>query len=384
MGNCGGNENLCSNTWFQNMIPNCLQYATTAKAQGKPIVGIMCEYTPRELIMAAGAIPVCLCGGSVNTITAAEQDLPKNLCLLIKSTYGYNVLKKNPFLEMTDLLVAETTCDGKKKMYELLSQNHPMHILELSQKPDDSDAFEHWHKELIKLKSALEKRFNTKITDAKIRQAIELMNRERRLRRQLAGFMESDTPPLTGRQLLELKSIIGGIEADLEEYEKIISIMKSKKAECGTAKKVRVLLTGVPLAHGAERVIDIIEQNGGLVVCMENCTGIKPILEDVDETIEDPMAALAKKYFNIPCSVMTRNNRRLETLRKLIRQYRPQCIVELIWQACLTYDVESHFIRQLAQQEFKLPYLKIETDYSPSDSARIEMRVAALFETSRK
>lgn len=366
------------------MIPNCLQYATTAKSQGRPIVGIMCEYTPRELIMAAGAIPVCLCGGSVETIAAAEQDLPKNLCPLIKSTYGYNVLKKNPFLEMTDLLVAETTCDGKKKMYELLSQNHPMHLLELSQKPDDADAFEHWHRELIKFKSALEKRFNVKITDAKIREAIKLMNRERKQRRQLAALMESDAPPLTGRQLLEFKSIISGIEADLNEYEKIISIMKSKKAECRTTEKVRVLLTGVPLVHGAERVIDILEQNGGLVVCMENCTGIKPILEDVDETIEDQIAALAKKYFNIPCSVMTRNNQRLETLRKLIKQYRPQCIVELVWQACLTYDVESHFIKQLAQQEFKLPYLKIETDYSPSDSARIEMRVEALFETLRK
>ncbi len=385
MANCGSNESLCDNsTRFKNMIPNCLQYATTAKSQGRPIVGIMCEYTPRELIMAAGAIPVCLCGGSVETIAAAEQDLPKNLCPLIKSTYGYNVLKKNPFLEMTDLLVAETTCDGKKKMYELLSQNHPMHLLELSQKPDDADAFEHWHRELIKFKSALEKRFNVKITDAKIREAIKLMNRERKQRRQLAALMESDAPPLTGRQLLEFKSIISGIEADLNEYEKIISIMKSKKAECRTTEKVRVLLTGVPLVHGAERVIDILEQNGGLVVCMENCTGIKPILEDVDETIEDQIAALAKKYFNIPCSVMTRNNQRLETLRKLIKQYRPQCIVELVWQACLTYDVESHFIKQLAQQEFKLPYLKIETDYSPSDSARIEMRVEALFETLRK
>ncbi|OHB56163.1 MAG: hypothetical protein A2Y12_12325 [Planctomycetes bacterium GWF2_42_9] len=383
MGNCNS-ENLCSNAWFGNMIGNCLQYATMAKAKGKPIVGIMCEYTPRELIMAADAVPVCLCGGSVNTITAAEQDLPKNLCPLIKSTYGYNVLKKNPFLEMADLLVAETTCDGKKKMYELLSQNHPMHILELPQKPDDADAFEHWQKELLKFKSALEQRFNVKITDDKIRKAVVVMNRERRLRRQLAEFMEAETPPLTGRQLLDFKSIISGIDADLNAYEKIINTLKSQKNKCGGTEKVRVLLTGVPLVHGAERVIDLIEQNGGLVVCMENCTGVKPIFEDVDETIDNPIKALAKKYFNIPCSVMTRNTRRLETLQELIKKYRPQCVIELIWQACLTYDVESHFIKQLVQQEFKLPYLKIETDYSPSDSARIKMRIEALFETLRK
>lgn len=68
------------------------------------VVGILCEYTPRELIMAAGGVPVCLCGGSAQTIPAAEQHLPANLCPLIKSTYGYHVLGTNPFLEMADLV----------------------------------------------------------------------------------------------------------------------------------------------------------------------------------------------------------------------------------------------------------------------------------------
>ena len=61
---------------FDNMIPNCLNYANEAKAAGRPVVGIMCEYTPRELIMAAGGVPVCLCGGSADTIPAAETELP--------------------------------------------------------------------------------------------------------------------------------------------------------------------------------------------------------------------------------------------------------------------------------------------------------------------
>ena len=50
---------------------------------------------------------------------------------------------------------------------------------------------------------------------------------------------------------------------------------------------------------------------------MENCTGLKPILEDVDAAAADPLRALAEKYFHLPCSVMTPNERRLETLRRL-------------------------------------------------------------------
>ena len=365
------------------MIQNCLQHANEAKASGQRIVGIMCEYTPRELIMAAGGVPVCLCGGSEKTIAPAEEHLPANLCPLIKSTFGYHVQQNNPFLEMADLIVAETTCDGKKKMYELMAESRPMYVLELPQKADDSDAMEYWVREMEKFRSFLEDQFQTEVTDEKIRDAIGVMNRERGLRRTLAEFMMHDSPPLSGRQLLDLKSNISGVPADFEQYERAIELLRSQPRECDGAKPVRVLMTGVPMAHGSERVLEIIEDSGATVVCQENCTGVKPILEDVDETTSDPLRALAEKYFHLPCSVLTRNDRRLETLRQLAGDYRPECVIELIWQACLTYDVESTRVKRFVEDELGLPYLRIETDYSPSDSARIGVRVEALLETVR-
>ena len=97
----------------------------------------------------------------------------------------------------------------------------------------------------------------------------------------------------------------------------------------------------------------------------------------------DPLRAIARKYYHLPCSVMTPNTRRLDTLRSLAAKFRPHCVIELIWQACLTYDVESFHVRKLAAEELLLPHLKITTDYSPSDSARISARLEALFETIR-
>ncbi len=376
-----GAESPCA--WFARMIPNCLEYARAAKEAGKRIVGIMCEYTPRELIMAAGGVPVCLCGGSAKTIPAAEELLPTNLCPLIKSTYGYHAQRSNPFLEMADLLVAETTCDGKKKMYELMAETRNLYVLELPQKADDPDAFEHWVRELQKFQSFLEQSFDTQITDDKIRQAIGTMNRERALRRRLAEFMKPERPPLSGRQLLDFKSVISGMPADFEQYERAIELLQQKEPDDDVASRVRVLMTGVPIVHGAERVLDLVEASGGLVVAMENCTGLKPILEDVDAAAPDLVRAIAERYFRLPCSVMTLNDRRLDQLRRMAASYRPECVVELIWQACLTYDVESSRIRRLAEEELGLPLLRIETDYSPSDSARIATRVEALFETVR-
>jgi benzoyl-CoA reductase/2-hydroxyglutaryl-CoA dehydratase subunit BcrC/BadD/HgdB len=350
------------------------------KEQGHPVVGIMCEYTPRELIMAAGGIPVCLCGGSVETIASAEEQLPANLCPLIKSTFGFHIQKSNPFLEMADLLVAETTCDGKKKMYELLGRNRSMHVLELPQKPDEPGTLTRWMEELRKFQYKLEQLFDVQITNDKLRQAIATMNRERRLRRDLADLMRHDPPPITGRQLIEYKSSISGREPDFIQYENAINLLTRRKEDSSLAGRPRVLMTGVPMAHGAERVLEIIENSGGLVVCMENCTGLKPILNDVKESTSDPIQALAEKYLHVPCAVLVPNDRRFKNLDQLADYYRPQCVIELIWQACITYDVESWRTRQWAKEK-GLPYMRIETDYSPSDSARIAVRVEALFET---
>jgi len=368
---------------FGRMIENCYDYASAAKAQGRPIVGILCEYTPRELILAAGGVPVCLCGGSAEMIPPAERDLPANLCPLIKSTYGFHVTGENPFLEMADLIVAETTCDGKKKMYELMADSRPMHVVELPQKPGEAAAFEHWLAELSRLRDELQRRFGVRITDARLREAVARMNRERGLRRRLAETMRADPPPMTGLELLALKSSISAVPEDLAAYDRARDRLRRRRPPALGGAPVRVLLTGVPIVHGAERVLEILEGAGAVVVAMDNCTGLKPILEDVDEAAADPLRAIAEKYFHLPCSVMTPNDRRLDVLRQMAREYRAACIVELIWQACLTYDVESARVRRLAEEELQMPYLRIETDYSPSDSARIAVRVEALLETVR-
>lgn len=363
------------------MVDRCYDYAGQAKAEGRPVVGIMCEYTPRELILAAGGVPVCLCGGSAERIPAAEQFLPSNLCPLIKSTFGYHVERSNPFLEWADLVVAETTCDGKKKMFELMAATRPMFVLSLPHSRDATLGREHWVAEMRRLRDELERRFHVEVTDGKIRDAIRRMNEERRLRRELAALMRGPCPPITGRQLLDMKSIISCIPEDIQRYKDILSQNAGKSVP--RDGRVRVLLTGVPVAHGAERVVDLIEDRGGLIVCQENCTGLKPILDDVDENAADPIEALADKYLATPCSVMTPNTTRMESIRRLAREFNAGCVIDLIWQACLTYDVESAMVRKLTEEELQIPFLRIQTDYAPSDSERIAVRVEALFENVR-
>jgi predicted CoA-substrate-specific enzyme activase len=353
---------------FDRMVENAIAYARKAKASGRKIVGMFCEYTPRELILAAGAVPVCACGGSHEMALAGERELPVNLCPLIKSSYGFMLEKANPIFEMADLVVAETTCDGKKKMYELMGRTKTMHVLELTQKPDQEAAYVHWLSEIKLLKARLEKLTGTRITRPRLREAIRLMNEERRLRREIAAFGGRG---LSGREILDAKSLVSGIPGDLAAYRAVIG---QAAAASAPTRKPRILMTGVPMPHGAEKIIDIVEDAGAAVVAQENCTGLKPLVDDV-ALDGDPLEAIARKYFRLACSCMTPNQGRFDLLDELIGRFRPQGVIDLVWSACHTYSVEARAVRRHIEEVHKLPYLMVETDYSPSDSQQIRLRI---------
>lgn len=128
------------------------------------------------------------------------------------------------------------------------------------------------------------------------------------------------------------------------------------------------------MPHGAEKVIDIVEEAGAVVVAQENCTGLKPLVEDISLG-GDPLEAIARKYFHLPCSCMTPNTGRFELLDELIERFHPQGVIDLVWSACHTYSVEARAVRRHVEDERGLPYLMIETDYSPSDSQQIRLRI---------
>ena len=353
------------------MVVEAIEYGRAQKARGRKIVSMFCEYTPREVILAAGAVPVCACGGSHETARAGERDLPVGLCPLIKSSYGFALEKANPLFEMSDLVVAETTCDGKKKMFELLADHKPLFILDLPQKPEDEGGLRRWKGEIESLIRRLEDLTGNRVTEDALREAIRLMNRERKLRRGVARLAGRG---LTGNEVLAAKSLISGIPEDLAAYERILAEAADLAPEPDV--RPRVLLTGVPIVHGAEKVMEILESAGAIVVAQESCTGLKPIDEDVAET-GDPVDAIARKYFKLPCSCMTPNSGRLDLLDRLVEEFKPEGVVDLIWHSCLTYDVESEVVRRHMEKRHGLPFLKIVTDYSPSDAQQIRLRVEA-------
>ncbi|OIQ11404.1 double-cubane-cluster-containing anaerobic reductase [Neomoorella thermoacetica] len=355
------------------------------KDQGKKVVGTYCAFTPKELIIAAGAIPVSLCGTRQEPIPEAEKILPRNLCPLIKSSFGFAITGSCPYFYFADLLIAETTCDGKIKMYELLREYKPMHILNLPPTSLGEDAFAYWYNEILKAKERLEREFAVEITTAKLQEAIRLVNEERRALLEFHRLNRNDPAPLSGLDLLKVlwaKGFTPDIAAGTAVIRQVTLAVKEQMARGVSAAppgSPRILLTGCPVGLGSEKVIKLVEAGGGVVVCLESCSGIKALEPLVDEE-GDPLQAIAAKYLQVPCPCLTPNRGRLELLERLIKEYRVDGVIDLTWQACHTYNIESYSIKKLVQEKEGLPFLPIETDYSTSDLQQLKVRIDAFLE----
>ncbi len=368
---------------FAEQRKNSFLAVKEAKEKGIPVVGSYCTYFPKELPMAIGAAAVSLCSMSGETIEVAEQDLPKNLCPLIKASYGFAKTDKCPYFYFSDLIVGETTCDGKKKMYELMSQFKDVYVMQLPQSQDERGR-KFWRESCLELKKKLEEKFGTVITDEAVRKAVHTENNVRRALQRFYGVMKHDPAPITG---LELFRVLYGSTFKLDRSglaDELNALTDKIEAEYAAGKRLdkkpRILITGCPMGGATEKVIEAIENNGGVVVTYENCSGAKAIEREVKEDTDDIYGAIADRYLGIGCSVMTPNNNRFKLLDEMIDEYKVDGVVEMVLQACHTYSVESKSVRRFVTHDKEIPYIYIETDYSKTDVGQLNTRLAAFVE----
>lgn len=376
---------LMNDTYDGEPAKRVLNYMQEQKKKGQQIAGIYCGYAPIELIQAMGIVPAVLCAFSNAPIASAEDVLPANLCPLIKSSYGFILEGTCPFFAMSDAVIAETTCDGKKKMFELAAEVKPMHVMDLPQLPDEAEALTNWTAMIRKLQLFLEETYQCKATDEDIEVAIQKSNSKNRLMRKFYDFAAIHPPVINWQEMYDVGFLALPATADdvLPTLEKLIVKLENRVERglhYGTKESPRVLVSGCPVGGDALKIFTIIEEAGGLVVAPDACTGIKAFMGEIDENTGDPVQAIAKRYLEIPCACMTPNTRRLSALSEMIETFKPDVVIDFILTACHSYNVESHKVGEHVIGNHDLPYLKIESDYSDNDEGQIRTKIEALFE----
>ena len=355
--------------------------------KGKKVFGTFCVYVPDEVVIASDGIVTGLCGGSQFWVPDGETVLPKSTCPLIKASVGARLGKTCPFFRIADMYVGETTCDGKKKAWEILGKDVPMYIMDMPQMKREKDVVK-WADEIKEFAKVVEKTTGNKITLDKIKESIEIVNNKRKALERIYNARKSDVIPISGKDSLLVMQIAffddpircatmcNKLADELEDrIANNVSVFKE-----GTK---RIMISGTPMAIPNWKMHHIIETSGGAVVCEEACTGTRyfeGLVDNNAKTLDDAYMDIAKRYMGINCACFTPNTGRIDDIIRLAREYKVDGVIDVNLKFCCLYDTEKLSVQEALKKE-GIPVLPIETDYTDEDSEQLRTRIEAFIET---
>jgi len=354
--------------------------------KGGKVFGTFCVYVPDEIVFAANGIATGLCGGSQFWVGGGEKVLPPNVCPLIKASVGARLDGTCPFFKIADMYIGETTCDGKKKAWEILADEVPLYVMDLPQMKRAKD-INAWAEEIKDFKCMIEKTTGNTITSQSLNESIKLINNKRKALARLNELRKNEALPISGSDALLISQIafyddptrftemLNKLCDELDERVKNKVSVFDKNAK-------RILITGTPMAIPNWKLHNIVETSGGAVVCEETCTGIRYFKNYVDEsqtTVDDQINALADRYMNINCACFTPNSGRIDDIIALCKEYNIDGVIDVNLKFCTTYDIEGYTVEK-SLQEAGIPVIGIETDYNDTDAQQLKTRIGAFIE----
>jgi benzoyl-CoA reductase/2-hydroxyglutaryl-CoA dehydratase subunit BcrC/BadD/HgdB len=361
----------------------------SAKEQGRKIIGYAAGgYFPEELALACDAIPICF-------IKAGDNDVLKDagayLCRWFdpfwRSQIGYLTSGQDPSYTIVDLIVVPITDNHIRAFSNTLGYYTPERESFVFGVPHVKDklALDYYLQGITRLKDKLEEFTGVEITESRLRQAIELCNRERELLKEISLMRQSDTLGLVSKDFVALNHA-----SFLADKAVMVEILESFFEELKGAPPLptdgpRILLTGSTLAQGDSKVTDIIEESGGVVVMEEFAEGIRPYWNTVTPD-GDLMANLAESYFmDRVCPGWFRpGTERLDFLIKLATEYKA---AGLIWYQLMyreSYKVESYFFPDRFKKETGVPMLTVESEYDAMEAGPLKTRIETFIQTIRR
>jgi len=360
-----------------------------AKRQGRKVIGYTAGgYLPEELVLACDAIPIGYVRAGDNNIL---RDAGSYICRWIdpfwRSQIGYLTSRKDLYYSIADLIVVPITDNHARAFSNTIVFYTPEVESFVFGVPHVKDelALGYYLDGLKRLKNKLERFTGIRIGKQGLKKAIELCNRERELFSQISMLRKANGNVVPSRDFIALHH--GSFLADKEVMVDVLEsyLKEAKKREPSADNVPRVLLSGSTLGDGDTKVLDLIEDCGGMVVMEEFAEGLRPYWTSVGLE-DDPMAALAKAYLmERVCPGWFRpGTERLDFLVELVGDYRAS---GLIWYQLMyreSYKVESYFFPQILKQKTGLNMLVLESEYdTAAELGTMRTRIETYIETIR-
>ncbi len=264
--------------------------------EGRHVIGFMPMYVPREIIHAAGMMPLGILGGGDQLeVIQGDAYYQSYICRIPRSTIELLLTDR---LDFVDGMLFPSICDVIRNlsgMWKLLRPEIYSHYFDVPQNYMKEVGGEFYMHELNVLRHDLEKIGGITVTEDDLRNSIAVYNENRRLTRELYKF-RSDKPWLAPSSEVYLINRAGMVIPVEDHNQLIIDYIEAASAEDRPKRdNSRVVISGSFCEQPPLNLIKSIEMSGCYVVdddyMLVNRWFTKPVPTD-----GDPIQALSYTF----------------------------------------------------------------------------------------
>ena len=347
--------------------------ARALKGQGTKIIGCFYGLAPKELVHAAGMLPVQLVEDRDARYEAKSGLLPF-LCGMSKNLAGQITAN---VLDYVDGVMVSTVCDTNRHMLDIWVHQRAFPNLWLVRAPakDDEGAVTYFTNELRRLAAELGAVSGTPVSDDRLRESIALFNENRALFRRFY-----DARPTAGVSAEDAVYVFASaLTAPVEEHNALLRELLASLPPGTPRSDPKLMLSGLNIPMAVD-VIRMAEKYGAAVVTDDFTHNARYGSTEVPAA-GDPFRALARGYLRrVPAPGMYAFEDRAVGIRDAMDRAGAQGLIYLIQLYCDAYAFE-YAIQKERFDRWKLPHLRLEAEATPGSIEQLNVRVQSFVES---
>ena len=349
------------------------------KQEGKKVIGVLPYFAPVELVVAAGMVPMGIWGSNKKTIAQAKEYCATFYCTIAQLALE---MLLDGTLDQLDGIITPTICDTLRPMSQnfrvAMEGKLPCIFLAHPQNRKPAFGLQFTVDQYMHVKSELEKISGNTITDEALRDAIKVMNRSRKARREfvkLAGQHPEAISAVERSAVLRSAWFMEpAVHAQkLEELNEELS-----KLPASNWKGRKVVTSGIICDN--PKLLQIFDDNNIAIAADDVAQETRAFRVDASEE-GDPMMALAQQFADQDYDVLlydehSNKNRRADYVVQMVKESGAQGLVLFMQQFCDPEEMEYPYLKK-ALDGAGIPHIKLGVDQQMRDFGQASTAIQA-------
>ncbi len=349
------------------------------KQEGKKVIGVLPYFAPVELVVAAGMVPMGIWGSNKKTIAMAKEYCATFYCTIAQLALE---MLLDGTLDQLDGIITPTICDTLRPMSQnfrvAMEGKLPCIFLAHPQNRKPAFGLQFTVDQYMHVKSELEKISGNTITDEALRDAIKVMNRSRKARREFVKLAGQHPEAISAVERSAVLRSAWFMEPAVhaEKLEELNAELAKLPASNWKGKKI--VTSGIICDN--PKLLQIFDDNNIAIAADDVAQETRAFRVDASEE-GDPMMALAQQFADQDYDVLlydeySNKNRRADFVVQLVKESGAQGLVLFMQQFCDPEEMEYPYLKK-ALDEAGIPHVKLGVDQQMRDFGQASTAIQA-------